>query len=275
MECCTAKAADGRTLAWRQYGCADGFPVIFLHGCLNSRLFQPAWERTDELTAAAGARVLALDRPGYGQSDLPESRSYTDMGADLEAVADAAGVGRFAVVGYSSGGPHALAAAAAVSGERVACVGLLSSDAPYKALLPDLLGKMCGTADITPAAAKERAAASHQMLVKAYSGMRKEDRRAVAEADLSEAARQDCGGPALDVRMESTDWGFDLASVTQPVLLWHGEDDDDVPVAAGRALSQHLPECRAEFVAGENHTMLRRHWGAVLSAVVAASGRGE
>jgi pimeloyl-ACP methyl ester carboxylesterase len=50
-----------------EYGLAQGgcgLPVVFLHGNLNSRLLAPAWAHSQELTAGAGCRVLALDRPG-------------------------------------------------------------------------------------------------------------------------------------------------------------------------------------------------------------------
>ena len=78
--------ADGRRLAWREYGKAAGFPIFFFHGkCtavsifqslilaqsrgtnlgnLNSRKFAPAWENTESLAERANARIIALDRPG-------------------------------------------------------------------------------------------------------------------------------------------------------------------------------------------------------------------
>ena len=49
----------GRRLAWREYGNPSGFPILFMHGNLNSRLFEPAWAKTQSETSAAGARVIA------------------------------------------------------------------------------------------------------------------------------------------------------------------------------------------------------------------------
>ena len=45
-----------------EYG--QGFPVVFLHGNLNSRLFAPSWGKTEVETMAAGCRIIAIDRPG-------------------------------------------------------------------------------------------------------------------------------------------------------------------------------------------------------------------
>jgi hypothetical protein len=48
------KLLDGRVLGFREYGLAGGFPVLFLHGNLNSCLFQPCWEKTQAVTVGAG-----------------------------------------------------------------------------------------------------------------------------------------------------------------------------------------------------------------------------
>ena len=61
---------DGRRLAWREYGLADGFTIVFSHGNLNSRLFAPSWDMTDAITKKTGVRLIAVDRPGYGDSDF-------------------------------------------------------------------------------------------------------------------------------------------------------------------------------------------------------------
>ena len=65
---------DGRYLAFREYGLHGGFPVIFTHGNLNSQLFEPCWDSTQAVTAQAGIRLLAVDRPGYGDSSYHEVR---------------------------------------------------------------------------------------------------------------------------------------------------------------------------------------------------------
>eukprot|EP01062_Namystynia_karyoxenos_P045600 TRINITY_DN33914_c0_g1_i1.p2 TRINITY_DN33914_c0_g1~~TRINITY_DN33914_c0_g1_i1.p2 ORF type:complete len:276 (+),score=67.53 TRINITY_DN33914_c0_g1_i1:90-917(+) len=268
----TATVAGGRRLRWRVYGAADGYPVVFLHGTLNTRLFQPAWEKTGEVTAQAGVRVIAVDRPGYGESDYVPGRRYSTIGADVAAVADDAGVaGSFGIAGFSSGGPNALAAAAGL-GSRVSGIVLFSSDAPYKRMGGGLLEKLLGNPDLTQEQATERAQAAAASLREAYAAMQKPERRAVAEADLAEATRQGIDkGPAQDPMLESADWGFELSSVTQHVHLWHGEEDADVPLEAGKYLSEQLPQCTAHFIPGESHTLLRRRWGEALSALAAGA----
>ena len=101
---------DGRSLAWRMYGAENGFPIVFFHGNLNSRLFEPAWDATQAATEAAGARVIAVDRPGYGLSDYVGDDSVLATAArTTKAVINALGVSSFGVVGLSAGGPFAAA----------------------------------------------------------------------------------------------------------------------------------------------------------------------
>src|SRR3954464_14063649 len=117
--------ADGRLLAWVEGGDPDGYPVIGLHGTPGCRLSR--WP-DDSVYAEAGVRYVTTDRAGYGLSSRHRGRSVADEARDVLAVADALGFHRFAVVGGSGGGPHALACAALLPArvERVACQSSLA-----------------------------------------------------------------------------------------------------------------------------------------------------
>ena len=117
---------DGRRLAYREYGAPDGAPVFFFHGWPGSRL---DFVSNDFAATAAGARVIAMDRPGIGGSDPQPGRTVLDWPADVVAVADALGVERFAVLGFSFGGPYTRACAYALP-DRVIRAGLVSCLAP-------------------------------------------------------------------------------------------------------------------------------------------------
>jgi pimeloyl-ACP methyl ester carboxylesterase len=118
---------DGRSLAWCEYGRPDGNPVLYFHGIPGSRI---DGRLVADVTAEAGVRMIAPDRPGFGLSTLQAGkRSYVGWASDVERLADALEIGRFAIVGYSCGGPYALAAAA-VLGHRVSQVAVVSGVAP-------------------------------------------------------------------------------------------------------------------------------------------------
>jgi pimeloyl-ACP methyl ester carboxylesterase len=76
-----------------------------------------------------GVRLIAFDRPGYGDSDRKFGRTVADAAADVAAIADTLEVHRFAVVGRSGGGPHALACATLLP-ERTTRAAALVGPAP-------------------------------------------------------------------------------------------------------------------------------------------------
>jgi pimeloyl-ACP methyl ester carboxylesterase len=118
----------------RRLGCAEfGEPtsttvVVSNHGTGSSRL-EPAL--FDDIYAELGLRVLAIDRPGYGNSTPVDERALVAWGDDVAAVLDQLGIGAIVAYGYSSGGPHALAMAAAPAmHDRTESVILTASIAP-------------------------------------------------------------------------------------------------------------------------------------------------
>ena len=150
----------------------------------------------------------------------------------LDGLADAPSI---AVLGYSSGGPNALAAAhylAALRGDAagaVCVVGLISPDGPYMEMEPDHR-TFSHSMPITPEEASEAAEAMAKSLRATYEAMAgRPERYEMLMADLNEATRQSTAASAQDTLFERTRWDFRLEHVQTRVLLWQGEDDEDVP----------------------------------------------
>ncbi|MGX6606633.1 alpha/beta fold hydrolase [Micromonosporaceae bacterium Da 78-11] len=122
------RTADGRTL--HAYDRGDGdLVVMWHHGTPNvGSPPAPLFADADRL----GIRFVSYDRPGYGGSTPRPDRDIASAAADAAAVADALGVERFAVLGHSGGGPHALACAALLPGRVTAAVSI-SGLAPFDA----------------------------------------------------------------------------------------------------------------------------------------------
>jgi pimeloyl-ACP methyl ester carboxylesterase len=124
---------DGRTLHWSEGGDPDGTPVIFFHGCPDTR--RAAWSG-HEPARRSGVRLIAANRPGYGDS-TPADPSYRRVVEDTAELADTLGLGRFGVLGMSVGGTFALACAALLP-ERIRAAALVATpgesprmDPPY------------------------------------------------------------------------------------------------------------------------------------------------
>lgn len=97
---------NGRKLGYAQYGDPTGLPVLYFHGFPASRL-----EGSLHAAAAfaAGVRLVAPDRPGFGLSDFVPKRTILDWAEDIRQLVDHLELSRFAILGVSGGGPYALA----------------------------------------------------------------------------------------------------------------------------------------------------------------------
>ena len=257
----TVWAADRRRLSVEVRGDPDGSPVFLLHGTPGSRLGpQPRGPVLHRL----GIRLITFDRPGYGGSDRRPGRRVADAAADVAAIADFYGLSRFAVAGRSGGGPHALACAALLS-NRVSKAAVLVCLAPPGADGLDWFDGMVesNVLDFTEAGAGHDPLATRlrseaetiradpsSLIAKLDADLTDDDRRVVADVGIraslvrtyAEALRTSPYGWIDDVRAFCTPWGFDLARVTAPVLIWHGERDAFSPVAHARWLSARIPD---------------------------------
>jgi pimeloyl-ACP methyl ester carboxylesterase len=116
------RLADGRALAYAEWGDASGSPVLFVHGSFHSRIWCP----DEEATTGAAVRLIVPDRPGYGRSDPQLGHTLDGWAADVEQLADALDLGRFALVGWSAGGIYVAACAATIP-ERLRAAGIVSN----------------------------------------------------------------------------------------------------------------------------------------------------
>ena len=265
---------DGRELAYEVYGDPAGDPVLSFHGGLSSRLdAAPAHQAALDL----GVRLISPDRPGIGLSTFQPGRRLLDWPADVAALTEALGIDRFAVMGWSCGGPYAAACGARMS-DRVTAVALLSSAVPF-----ELVGTTKGLARDdrlllslvrwTPrlASALLRVTIGEASEARLYREIRRSfpavDRAALAErgsivdavAFVKESMRQGAQGCIQDYRVFGGPWEFDLSEVTVPVQIWEGEEDDSGPPAYRELLLRHLPQAQLSLVPGEGHLSLLQH----------------
>lgn len=277
---------DGRRLCYAEFGAADGNPLLYCHGFPTSRLEAGLF---DAAARRLNLRVIAPDRPGYGQSDFLAGRRIGDWASDMEALADHLGWQRFAVLGVSGGGPYAMACGERL-GDRVSRLGLVCA-----------LGQLCraeatlGMGLLASQAIRfARAAPSlagwayahlvgpvmrrHPLLMLSLltSAAPQADRQALRDpairqmlaSSIEEAFRQGGQGAAHDLYLYTHPWDIDPAAIAAETHLWHGEADRTVPVAMGRQLAALIPGCHAIFCPEEGHFSLPiRHAEAILAAL--------
>ncbi|MGZ6728379.1 MAG: alpha/beta fold hydrolase [Gaiellaceae bacterium] len=260
---------DGRVVAWAAWGDPGGRPLLVLHGTPGSRLTRSA---DPGLFERVGAHVVTFDRPGYGQSSVHPDRTLLSVADDAVAVADALGWDRFAVLGVSGGGPHALAVGHRAP-ERTRALGLAVRATPAelvddddliainrearqrveegRASLEEFLAGPAAEMASDPGAAIDSAmadapAADLEML-------QQPDLRAVLVESLREAFANGPQGWFDDAWALTTPWGFELRDVSPPVQMWCGELDRNVPTKAVERMAAELNVESLEIIPEAGH----------------------
>jgi pimeloyl-ACP methyl ester carboxylesterase len=266
--------ADGRELAYDEYGDRDGTPVLSFHGAPSSRLdAAPA----HGAALSMGVRLISPDRPGMGRSTYQPGRRLLDWPDDVAELADTLGIGRFAVMGWSCGGPYAAACAARL-GDRVTAAALLGSAVPLdlygttKGLLSDdriLLYLVRRAPRVASALLRVTIADASEarLLREMRHSLTGPDRAALAESGsphqavgfLKEAMRQGTRGCLQDYRIFGDPWGFELEEITVPVQLWEGDGDHTGPPDYRDFLMRHIRHASLTVVPGEGHLSLLPH----------------
>ena len=269
------RLADGRELAWLEWGDRTGSPVLMFHGTPGTR--RQLLLLTDCGGLPDGVRFISPDRPGYGLSSFHPGRTFSDWARDVAQLAGHLGIDRFSVLGVSGGGPHALACAAILP-ERVRAAALVSSVAPPAA---DRMSKQRISAGDRLMAEVQVYVSAHwprwalKLLAKSKPGP---DGEIFARPEVETAFIEDSASPARttaramlqDSKLETSDWGLDLGSITVPIQIWHGALDPTIPVESARALAAAIPTAEFRMLEGVGHLLVVDHGGDVVRALVAA-----
>jgi len=277
--------ADGRVLTYDTYGDPDGTPVIFSHGLSDSRLIR---NPDEELTRSLGVLMIAADQPGVGGSTPERGRRMVDWGRDMEQLADALGLDRFAVAGHSGGGPHTLAIAAHLP-DRVTRGVLASPVGPFD---QDGFAKMLVMRDLKLIVKLRHL---HRVIQWAYKADIKKAKKdigsfvdAMAEDDPSDASTflddpaqremfeanftlgmmQDEEG-VYEMTMALWDWGFEIEEVLQPFDVFYGDADDIISPVMPVHVAHRLPRGTPHAWPGAGHYGFvdRDRWAEFLGAL--------
>jgi len=272
---------DGRILALAEYGDPHGPVVVLLPCAPGSRRLDP----DPSVTAAAGVRLLVVDRPGYGESSpVPDgvASSLPHLADDVAAGLGALGVTDTAVVGWSNGGSVALALAARHA-ELVRALVLVGTPAPDDDVpwVPDEYRKVNRALRADPPSAAATLApyfagvvADPAAAVETMAAGRADEavladpvRRAQVLAMLQEAFRQGEAGVVSDiVAVNISPAGFDAAAVGAPTTLVYGTEDVLVGAEHGHYWAGIVAGADLHLVEGAGHLVALTHWADILDA---------
>ncbi len=262
--------SDGRSLRITTTGRFDGLTLVYFPGTPGGVTPDPEIVSAAD---AAGVGLVSIARPGYPGSTRMPGRDVASVVADTVQVLAQLGAGDAVVLGWSGGGPHALACAAQLPGCRAAAslAGIGPDDtgldldagmapenveefgaarAGESTLRGWLEQAAAGMTAMDPATLIE---AMGDLLPPADRAALTVDRAAHFAASFREALADGIDGWLDDDLAFVRPWGFSPADITVPVAIWQGDQDTMVPVAHGRWLSAHLPTAQLHLLPGDGH----------------------
>ncbi|KAI1312576.1 alpha/beta hydrolase fold protein [Xylaria venustula] len=274
---------DGRTLSYAQYGLLTGPAIFYMHGLPGSRMEGALF---DAPAVTPRARIISIDRPGYGQSSPQPNRTILDHTKDVEYLAKHLNLDSYAVLGISGGGPYALACAAALPADKLKAVCIICG------LGPPEVGKKgmnwwhwtgftigfpyfqwaCrwwfsretfGRLDLTD---QERFDRFQREWSKQKLKAHPKDVAALEDADLvrwlvrnqREAYCQGFHAFSLDGHLMSKAFGFRIQDIRRdlPIHLWYGKHDTHCPASHGEGIAARLGPSARLRIEDETHGSL-------------------
>ncbi|HEX4442740.1 MAG TPA: alpha/beta hydrolase [Galbitalea sp.] len=248
---------DGRTVRFYDTGVvgATGLTVFWHHGTPQTgRILEPV----AMLAAARGIRVISVARPGYEGSTALVGRNVADAAADVLRIADELGIDSFLSAGASGGGPHALGCAA-LGSDRVSAVTVFAGIAPYSTDF-DWFAGMADPSALRSAMGGEDARTRHgetaefneaSFIARDWTALSGEWKSLGADAGAAEQAGS--AGEVADDVAYTIPWGFELESITVPVLFVQGDSDRVVPDSHATWLHEHVPDSELWLRPGDGH----------------------
>ena len=269
------RTSDGRALETHVAGPPDGTVLVFHTGTPSAgELFEPMLAEA----ARHDLRTVTWSRPGYAGSTRLEGRTVADVATDVATVLDALDADRCFVIGWSGGGPHALATAALLP-QRVMGAATIASVAPFEAEGLDWLAGM-GLENVDEFSAVVEGPEKLRTYLEGFAGalagitasdvadslgdlIPAVDRSALTgefaeamAASLRASVSSGIDGWLDDDLAFVRPWGFELDTIRVPLTVWQGQQDRMVPFSHGQWLASHIPGAQARLHPEHGHLSL-------------------
>jgi len=241
MTMSTIMTKDGNRIFYKDWG--KGQPIVFSHGWpLNA----DTWDEQLFFFASNGYRAIAYDRRGHGRSSQPWNGNDMDTFADdLSSLVDQLSLKDAVLTGHSSGAGDVTRYLGRYGTQRVAKAVLVSSIPP---LMIKTDANPSGTPkagfDATRAALLKDKAQFYKDLAFPFFGANR------PESKVSEGVRDEFFVQCMQAGFKAaydgikafseTDFTEDLQKIDIPVLIIHGEDDQNVPIDDSAKMSSKI-----------------------------------
>ena len=283
---------DGRDLEVAAVGDPKGATIVFHHGTPGSAPLVKAFDAT---ATERGYFIITMSRAGYGPSSRLEGRDAAHVVQDVQVALQHFGRVRYVSIGWSGGGPHALACAAldAKCDAVVSLAGVAPANVDF-----DWTEGM-GPENITEFELARRggpeyeehlkfqsdmlASATADSVIELMSGLLPDaDKEALADDEarttLAAAFQHGCGTSHLgfldDDQLFLRDWGFELSGIAVPTDVWFGGTDLMVPPTHGHFLVGAIAGATAFHYPQDGHvSIVTNHQGELFDRIDRHVGR--
>jgi pimeloyl-ACP methyl ester carboxylesterase len=284
-ESTTVRTGDGRLLDTLVSGPPDGTVLVLHTGTPCGLVPLPAGLDP----APMGIRTVMYARPGYSRSTPQAGRTVADAAGDTAAILDALGADTFLNVGWSGGGPHALACDALLA-DRCLATAVIAGLAPYAEAEADSPVRAWYEADEDNQLAFAGDIEGFRQAVDAFvtqlANVKPENIAADARIDaerrffsqgyaewiasfLRAAGVSGSHGATDDYLATFRDWGFPLDSIRQ-VTIWQGAADQNVPPFHAEWLAGHLPRAELRLLENESHNSIVESLPEIINTLITA-----
>tara|TARA_R110002124_G_C8902644_1_gene509942 strand:- start:499 stop:1398 length:900 start_codon:yes stop_codon:yes gene_type:complete len=273
---------DKRKLGFAEYGNTEGYPIIYCHGSQSSRLemhYDMSFAIENDL------RIITIDRPGHGISDLNATGSILDFAIDVKELIEHLEINKFSVAGMSAGSPFALGISYLFP-KNVYKAAIISGFAPFNTESKKYLSKevklMLNLAKSFPFLLKlllriqaKQIAKKPKKALQGFLKMMSEPDQAILKNDsvmkvienmFKESFRNGSNGVAYEIsNLLVREWGFKLDEIQVPVTFWQGEKDNNVPFEWAALMKSEINNSKLIKYPEEGHLIIFQHAGEIFT----------
>jgi len=250
----------------------SGSPVVLIHGyALNGQ----SWEKQETALLAAGHRVITYDRRGFGASSRPSTGyDFDTLAADLHVLLSRLDLRGVVLAGFAMGSGEIIRYLAAHGSERVRAAALVAPLLPFLLKTSDSPEGIDRSVfdGITARIAADRPAAMKDFIDRSYNmdllgGGRVSDQAWQNSFYVAISASAHAALGCVTACQE--DFRGDLAEISIPILVIHGDQDRVLPYeATSRRLPALLDNARSAIIAGGPHAIIWTHANEVNQALL-------
>jgi len=284
------KLKDDRTIGYCEYGNSDGkYIIFFIPGIPGSRFFCPPSTKFHDLNI----RLIVLERPGFGLSSSKDDRTLLDFSDDVQEVADLLNIRRYGIIGYSGGGPFALACLSK-SPHRIFGAAIISSIAPrdesesknFSKSMPTFFKFAWWCSANAQWLLRIALKSSYEGYLKNPVSQGREDfghhckedvatyktpevEQLFLKSALEISSRKQFDNEFAEWQLFTSYWGFRLNEIKCPnVSVYHGKLDCGTTLEMGEFIHKSIANSRSKFVDGKGHLLIFDIWIEILQTLV-------